>query len=151
VRRLARAGLIPVAVSASSDRPWRQGVEADGAWQTATSLFFSCGLQRLCPRLDFTIFLAGRGGEGEDSGALFRVRWSCWSYLDADVAFVWSIISAAISSSTTTAEGQPLRHFGRFSSTTFRWQEVIQLPSSMAVRQPLPPCSPYCWRRAFLL
>jgi hypothetical protein len=83
-----------------------KGSKRTAAWQTATSLFFSCGLQRLRPRLDSTILLAEHGGEGEDGGALLRVRWSCRPYLDADAVSDWSVISTAFPPSTTLMRGK---------------------------------------------
>ena len=102
----------------------------------------------LCVSLNL---LAGRGGEEEVSGGMTRFWMRKWLYLDAGAAFNWSDISTASMPSTMQAEGQPLHLFGSFSSTTFQWREATQSPRSMAVGQPLPPCSPRCWRRALIL
>jgi hypothetical protein len=75
-----------------------KGSKRTAAWQTATSLFFSRGLQRLRPCPDSTNLLAGRGGEGEDGGTLLRGRWSCRS----------SRWQEAILSPSSKAIGQPL-------------------------------------------
>jgi len=50
-----------------------KGSKRTFAWQTATSLFSTRSFQQLCSRRSLTFLLAGRGGEGEDGGALLRV------------------------------------------------------------------------------
>jgi hypothetical protein len=95
--------------------------------------------------------LTGRGGEGKKSSSSSLCRSGASGCGGAGVAPGWSKISAVFSPSTSTVVGQLLQIAGSSSSALLQRPDAVLVPTSMAVRQPLPPCSPVCRRVMFFL